>query len=49
MQPLKLRYGFNPQQAFAELRSEKPSPITVLSGAPGTINLMDAARLEAGA
>jgi AICAR transformylase/IMP cyclohydrolase PurH len=40
---LKLRYGLNPQQAFAELRS-KTSPLDVLSGAPGYINLLDALR-----
>lgn len=43
--PLELRYGLNPHQAFAELRGgETPSPITVLSGAPGYINLLDALR-----
>jgi phosphoribosylaminoimidazolecarboxamide formyltransferase / IMP cyclohydrolase len=42
---VKLRYGINPQQAFAELRIGKlPSPITVLSGAPSYINLLDALR-----
>jgi phosphoribosylaminoimidazolecarboxamide formyltransferase/IMP cyclohydrolase/phosphoribosylaminoimidazolecarboxamide formyltransferase len=40
---LKLRYGLNPHQAFAELRS-KASPLDVLSGAPGYINLLDALR-----
>jgi phosphoribosylaminoimidazolecarboxamide formyltransferase/IMP cyclohydrolase len=44
MDILRLRYGLNPHQAFAELRSPKPSPITVLSGAPGTINFLDALR-----
>jgi AICAR transformylase/IMP cyclohydrolase PurH len=42
---LRLRYGLNPQQAFAELRSGgTPLPIAVLSGAPGYINLLDALR-----
>jgi AICAR transformylase/IMP cyclohydrolase PurH len=44
MEILRLRYGLNPHQAFAELRSPKPSPITVLSGAPGTVNFLDALR-----
>src|SRR5687768_5768659 len=44
MDILRLRYGLNPHQAFAELRSPRPSPITVLSGAPGTINFLDALR-----
>jgi phosphoribosylaminoimidazolecarboxamide formyltransferase / IMP cyclohydrolase len=42
---LRLRYGLNPQQPFAELRSGgAPSPIAVKSGAPGYINLLDALR-----
>lgn len=42
---LRLRYGLNPHQAFAELRSGgTASPISVLSGAPGYINLLDALR-----
>jgi phosphoribosylaminoimidazolecarboxamide formyltransferase/IMP cyclohydrolase len=41
---LTLRYGLNPQQAFAELRSEKSSPLAVLSGTPSYINLLDALR-----
>jgi AICAR transformylase/IMP cyclohydrolase PurH len=44
MDALKLRYGLNPHQAFAELRSERPSPIRVLSGSPGYINFLDALR-----
>lgn len=44
MQSLKLRYGLNPDQAAAELCSEKPLPIEVLSGAPGYINFLDALR-----
>ena len=43
-QNLRLRYGLNPQQAFAELRSGKTSPLAVLSGAPSYINLLDALR-----
>jgi phosphoribosylaminoimidazolecarboxamide formyltransferase / IMP cyclohydrolase len=41
---IKLRYGLNPKQAFAELRTEQPSPIAVLSGVPSYINLLDALR-----
>jgi phosphoribosylaminoimidazolecarboxamide formyltransferase / IMP cyclohydrolase len=41
---LRLRYGLNPQQAFAQLWSDGASPVTVLSGAPGYINLLDALR-----
>ena len=41
---LSLRYGLNPQQAFAQLWSDGASPVTVLSGAPGYINLLDALR-----
>lgn len=41
---LTLRYGLNPQQAFAELRSGTAAPIAVLSGAPSYINLLDALR-----
>ena len=41
---IKLRYGLNPSQTFAELRTGEPSPISVLSGAPSYINLMDALR-----
>ena len=44
MQTLKLRYGLNPHQAFAELRTEPASPIKVLSGSPGYINFLDALR-----
>jgi phosphoribosylaminoimidazolecarboxamide formyltransferase / IMP cyclohydrolase len=40
----RLRYGLNPHQPFAELRSCGPSPIEVLSGEPGYINLLDALR-----
>lgn len=39
-----LRYGLNLQQAFAELRSGKGSPLAVLSGTPSYINLLDALR-----
>ncbi len=41
---LRLRHGLNPHQSFAELRSCGQSPIEVLSGAPGYINLLDALR-----
>ena len=44
LQNFRLRYGLNPQQAFAELRSGKTSPLAVLSGAPSYINLLDALR-----
>ncbi len=44
LQDFRLRYGSNPQQAFAELRSGKTSPLAVLSGAPSYINLLDALR-----
>ncbi|MCX6058678.1 MAG: phosphoribosylaminoimidazolecarboxamide formyltransferase [Chloroflexi bacterium] len=41
---LPLRYGANPQQAPARvfMRSDVDLPITVLSGSPGYINLLDA-------
>ena len=41
---LPLRYGANPQQAPARvfMKSETNLPITVLSGSPGYINLLDA-------
>jgi phosphoribosylaminoimidazolecarboxamide formyltransferase/IMP cyclohydrolase len=40
---LALRYGTNPHQAPARLFSERgPLPVTVLNGAPGYINLLDA-------
>src|SRR4051794_18050237 len=40
---LALRYGTNPHQAPARLYSERgPLPVTVLNGAPGYINLLDA-------
>ena len=41
---LKLRYGANPQQAPARvfMPSDTELPITVLNGAPGYINLLDA-------
>ncbi len=42
--PLLLRYGANPQQAPARvfMKSDIDLPITVLSGSPGYINLLDA-------
>jgi len=41
---LPLRYGANPQQAPARvfMKSETDLPITILSGSPGYINLLDA-------
>ena len=41
---LPLRYGANPQQAPARvfMKSDADLPITVLSGSPGYINLLDA-------
>jgi len=41
---LPLRYGANPQQAPARvfMKSDTDLPITVLSGSPGYINLLDA-------
>jgi phosphoribosylaminoimidazolecarboxamide formyltransferase/IMP cyclohydrolase/phosphoribosylaminoimidazolecarboxamide formyltransferase len=41
---IKLRYGLNPGQTFGELKTGEPSPISVLSGAPSYINLLDALR-----
>jgi AICAR transformylase/IMP cyclohydrolase PurH len=43
MREIQLRYGCNPHQAPARVfRAEGELPITVLSGAPGYINLCDA-------
>ena len=44
MKELSLRYGTNPQQAPARVysRNNADLPITVLGGAPGYINLLDA-------
>jgi phosphoribosylaminoimidazolecarboxamide formyltransferase / IMP cyclohydrolase len=42
---LELRYGLNPHQAQAVLKAPKAScPVTVLSGAPRYINVLDALR-----
>jgi phosphoribosylaminoimidazolecarboxamide formyltransferase / IMP cyclohydrolase len=42
---LELRYGLNPHQAQALLKAPKASyPVTVLSGAPSYINVLDALR-----
>jgi len=39
---IKLRYGCNPHQKFARLVIERePSPLRVLNGAPGYINILD--------
>ena len=44
MQPLSLRYGTNPDQTPATLTfpGNQTSPLTVLNGQPGYINLLDA-------
>lgn len=43
MDEIRLRYGCNPHQAPARVYTvDRPLPITVLSGAPGYINLCDA-------
>ena len=40
---LALKYGCNPHQAFARLVVDQdPSPLRVLNGKPGYINLLDA-------
>jgi phosphoribosylaminoimidazolecarboxamide formyltransferase/IMP cyclohydrolase len=41
---LRLRYGLNPQQPFAELTGGGKLPISVKSGQPGYINLLDGLR-----
>ena len=44
MQEIKLKYGCNPNQAPALIRRADGGalPVTVLNGAPGYINFMDA-------
>ena len=43
MTEIKLRYGCNPHQGAARLLiDQEPSPLRVLSGAPGYINILDA-------
>ena len=43
MDEIRLRYGCNPHQTPARVyTADRPLPITVLSGAPGYINLCDA-------
>jgi len=42
MAELALRYGINPHQAPARVFAEGGLPFTVLNGAPGYINLLDA-------
>ena len=43
MTEIKLRYGCNPHQGAARLLIEQePSPLRVVSGAPGYINILDA-------
>lgn len=39
---IPLRYGLNPHQAPAELVLPAPSPLQVLNGSPGYINMLDA-------
>ncbi|NRA01675.1 MAG: phosphoribosylaminoimidazolecarboxamide formyltransferase, partial [Myxococcales bacterium] len=39
---MKLRYGCNPHQGFAEAEALEGSPIQLLSGAASMINLLDA-------
>ncbi|MCH6257406.1 phosphoribosylaminoimidazolecarboxamide formyltransferase [Puniceicoccaceae bacterium K14] len=39
---ITLRYGTNPHQAEAYLELPNPSPLRVLNGAPGYINMLDA-------
>ena len=39
---IDLKYGCNPNQKSAYIRSEGSMPLTVLNGKPGYINLMDA-------
>ena len=39
---LKLKYGCNPHQTPARVILPDPSPLTVLNGAPGYINILDA-------
>jgi AICAR transformylase/IMP cyclohydrolase PurH len=39
---IQLKYGCNPHQEFARLLMEEPSPLKVLNGKPGFINLLDA-------
>jgi phosphoribosylaminoimidazolecarboxamide formyltransferase/IMP cyclohydrolase len=39
---LALRYGANPHQQGARLTASGALPITVLNGAPGYVNLLDA-------
>jgi phosphoribosylaminoimidazolecarboxamide formyltransferase / IMP cyclohydrolase len=39
---LELRYGINPHQLPARIRCDGPLPFSVLNGAPGYINLLDA-------
>ncbi len=38
---VKLKYGCNPHQEFAQASIDDPSPIEILNGAPGYINFLD--------
>ena len=39
---ISLRYGTNPHQTNASLEQPSPSPLKILNGAPGYINMLDA-------
>ncbi|MFL3659107.1 MAG: phosphoribosylaminoimidazolecarboxamide formyltransferase, partial [Opitutales bacterium] len=42
MSMISLRYGTNPHQEEAFLQLPDPSPLRILNGAPGFINMLDA-------
>ncbi len=44
MNEIPLKYGLNPHQAFAKLRSDGEMPVSVLNGTPSYINILDALR-----
>lgn len=39
---MKLKYGMNPNQNYAEIVEEKNFPLKILNGTPGFINILDA-------
>ena len=39
---ISLRYGTNPHQTKAAVKLPEPSPLKILNGAPGYINMLDA-------
>ena len=39
---MRLKYGCNPHQAFAEVRAEEGGPLELRNGTPSLINLLDA-------